>query len=792
MKVSVYKRINNNILLEYIYDNFNLLSESYSILINSDENNRRSFISASNSLISKNQELGLDQRSTILSNKNVESNQLVKTNGIDLQYARLDTRQFTSVAKKDFASSIPIRYDSLRVHVPVNYVFDGHIGFHIRIYTLDFDNSNEVDMSNYFFNMTDINQINNIEYNATPLNYAETNWGKYVELQFPSPNKVSDQRKNGSPTINSINHNLTNGVGLSKNAPIMLDFHFINSLNVYDDATFFILEPEVSTSFPHSPDFEKFGVVVEPSTQGDFFLIYPIFNGSIGEFNQWIEESIVDGNRYYLKYVIDIYEKNIKTSSQTIIITEDFIEEIEFRPIFKYSTTTAIIDVSCSLIDSVDETIVERKASYGMLHDEVSKYSRFLTKINLKKANKEQVHKIKTLNVPNTSGYMNVNTELSIIKSSFIVYSRTYYITQEKGSIKQNGVTWMANRKSKVDIFPFDNAIVFKTIAPDTINKYKPFNYTDYSDIKMNIMSDEKKLAFDIYNDSDVNNKENGVIVFKLKEGQYKSIRKIHQSGFDLFYITGIKDDIEIIIYTGFINPWSSEKNKNYLNQLFQNEGFIPTIELPILTKDIETINNVVESIDSESGVPKSVNKTGENNAKNQNSPIKKNISIEDQRNMINLKLLKWTPTSEYPKSLQEQLGIYMNSYKYKFENNTTNGINKWEYPGDIRKFAILMRDNGFIPRIEIEYTTGNFSQLTQLNIDVMLGYFKSYNFNPMDESIINYLKDKESVLNWKTGINRQISYTVVTSGSNTPPSQDIYDTIKEAYLFESKNKINS
>lgn len=790
MKVSKFKLINNNILLEYIYDNSNLISESYSILINNDEKNRRSFISASASIQSKNAQLGLDQRSSVVSNKNIETNQLIKIDVVETQYARLNLNNFSFMSKKDYGASIPIRYDKLRIHVPVNYTFEGYIGCHVKIHTLDYDNEIEVDLSNYFFNMTDVNQINNLEYNPNPLMYGENNWGKYLEIEFPSPNKVSDQRKNGKAKANTINYNLSNGKGLSKSAPVLVDFHFIKSLKVKTDSVFYILDTKVSMSFPHSPDFEKFGVVVEPSTQGDFFLIYPIFNGSIGEFNQWIEDSIIEGNRYYLEYYIDIYEKNIKTSSQKMVITEDFIEEIEFRPILKYSTTTAIIDVTCNLVDAVDETKTTRKASYGMLQDEVSKYSKYLSKINLKKANREEVHKIKTLNAPNTdgSGTGGVTTDLSIIKSSFSVYSKAYNIIIDDSKTKYKGISWTPNRRAKIDIFPFDNIVAFNTIEPDTIEGFKPLDYSQYKDIKLNIRSDIKKISFNIYNDSDANDKENGVIVFRIKEGKYSAIKKIYQNGYRNFYITGSKKGIETIIYTGTINPWNSIGNMNLLEQQFQNSQSKQILTKEVIeNKDNKIIKEVKDVVKSEGSISKSIETSGENYVRKQNSPEKKNISIEEQRRQLQTSLnMKWLPYWKSP------INVLQKSYEYQFLKNLTDGINKYYTPGDIRQFAISMNKVGILSNIEVDKNTGRLSLSTQREVDIILGYFKIHDFNPVDVDIINYIKTHSDIKQWintgmkssRTGI-KSTTYKDLTQGSNTPPDQETYEMIKQLSSFE-------
>ena len=53
---------------------------------------------------------------------------------------------------------------------------------------------------------------------------------------------------------------------------------------------------------PQTPEFEKLGVKIEESTQGDFFLIYGTYNGNIAEYENFIDESYYAGNRYYAEF----------------------------------------------------------------------------------------------------------------------------------------------------------------------------------------------------------------------------------------------------------------------------------------------------------------------------------------------------------------------------------------------------------------------------------------------------------------------------------------------------------
>ena len=258
MRSSKFFNIDPSILIEYIHDDSNLLGESYNVLYNS-KTKLRSFVSADDSV-----------------SNNDLYNQLYKIDTIQNRYSSVPWESpnslkdgYSFLQLKNYSSSIPIRYDYVKIHLPVNYVFEDKKGFYLRIYTLDYDNTSQVNLSNYYFNITDIEQNYKMQYSSPLFILNEKQWGKYLVVSIPSITKTSDQRVNNITKENSINWNLTNGKGISKSAPIFIDFHFIESIDLINGVNFFNLSPVKTISLPQTPEFEKLGVKIEKSTQGD-------------------------------------------------------------------------------------------------------------------------------------------------------------------------------------------------------------------------------------------------------------------------------------------------------------------------------------------------------------------------------------------------------------------------------------------------------------------------------------------------------------------------------------------
>jgi hypothetical protein len=147
------------------------------------------------------------------------------------------------------------------------------------------------------------------------------------------------------------------------------------------------------------------------------------------------------------------------------------------------------------LIDSVDGTFIERKASYGMLQGggakmgsepndrlktgngtggagDISKYARNLSKINLRKAKRKEVHYIKSTILPNTSNNaFGTKPILKLTSIPFNLFSSNYYIVNDDRNFVFDKISYIPNNKSLFYIFPFDNFIKLKH------KEYSPFSY---------------------------------------------------------------------------------------------------------------------------------------------------------------------------------------------------------------------------------------------------------------------------------------------------------------------------
>jgi hypothetical protein len=606
-KISKYVKLDKDILLEYIYNDGNMVGDQYKILIDSRDG-RRSYIAG-------------DLSSTGNTNIKGQENQLFRLDSVSGRYGIVNPDYYSYLQYKEFGASIPVRHDTIKVHIPINWTFGEHLGFYIRVYTLDETNTNPFEISNFYFDMTNVSQQYLMNYSTPPLLFQEKLWGKTIQIEVPAINEIAAQKTDGLPKEDSINSNLSNGIGISLTAPIFIDFFFIDGIQKVNGITTYILANKVTTTIPQAPEFERLALVVQHSSEGDFFEIYGTYNDNIAEFKKFIDDSVKMGHRYYVQYNITTYEQNIRGKTTTVTVHDGFNEMIEYRPIIKFSTTTAIIDVEMRLIDSVDDSYILRRASYGMLQDEVSKYSTSMLKINLVNASKPKIYNVKNaidaslLGVTNAMGRtttprgrtnqmassgagFNVgiavnkgdlgsgndfgagvganggagfggsggSVKVETIKVPYPVLIDKFNIIGKSDNAIFSNNTFYGNAKMQIKIYPYDNILKFIIASGDPL-KPDYLDMTGLGEIKLAFRTDNTTEEFTLLAEATDINLKLGQVVFKIPQSKVMSIKKIYESGVNLFYIIASSQGNVSVVYTGLFQIFDNLANISALNK---------------------------------------------------------------------------------------------------------------------------------------------------------------------------------------------------------------------------------
>ena len=592
MKVSKYIKVDKDVLLEYIYDNNNNIGDSYKILVNVKDNTY-SYVAGDASIT-----------------QNTPNNQLFRIDSVTNNYGIVDTSNYTFLQYKDYSSGFPVRHDTIKIHLPINYTFGEYLGCYVKVYGFDYDSKKTYDLSNFYFDITDVDKSYLLNYTAPPFLFQEKLWGKNITINIPSLFAVANQRKNNATKLYSINYNLTNGTGMSLTSPVFIDFHFINNKKIINSVTTYNLETRVSSSVPQVPEFENLGVSIQHSTNGDYFEIVGIYNGNSVEFKSFVDNALNYGNRYYVEYNITLYEQNIRGKTIKVIQDTNFDQSVDYRPVIKFSTTTAVIDVEMNLVDMNDLSAITRRASYGMLQDEVAKYSLNLTKINIANAQKPKIYNVRTpegLGIFERGNQLPQATtpqiQLEPVKVNFTVLADKFSVVAKSDSVSLGKNNFYGIGKLELLIQPFDNVIqlIIAQDVSDTqksvdvgngsrleyVNTPKYMDLSNMGEVKFVIKNSNTYVETNLYLPSNSVDLANGVVVFKLPASKINDVRKVYDSGINVFYITSTIDSSTTVVYSGLFNIYDSRANVVNLNTTLRDiQRGIGTNQEPSIIND--------------------------------------------------------------------------------------------------------------------------------------------------------------------------------------------------------------
>ena len=528
-------KITPDILLEYVFDSNNFRAENYKVLTNLKEKTKS--YSSETSL-------------------NSLRNSLFLVDPILSKYSPVNTNNFNFLRTQDFFTS-PILNDKLKIYFPSGFDFlpNQSIGFYVNVYTLGQGTNTKYSLTNFYYIIDNINTIDIFTLN-TPFYFDEKFWVKSIELEFPSLNSISQDRIvtgiSNSPTPDSINNNLTYGEGLSTNTPIFIDFSFITSAQKVMNVDYYYTGDIYSVSLPQTPEFTELGVTIKESNQGDFYEIYGTFLGSNENMDDFAYNQEILGTKVQLQYIVNLYEENILTTTQTYQVTDDFTKKILYRPVIQFSNTTAAIDVELRIVNVMDNSYISKFGSIGITNS-LNKYGLRLTRLDVdSRVINTKIYNLKVKNSMN--GGAIAQSFIDVMRVPYPVMVDRYRILTKTTNASMNTNDYVPNGLLEILITSFDNVIEFN-IAQDINTEGEPVPYdlstiSTNSNLKLVFKSDSEKLEKEPFYQAD-NNYELGNISYKILERDYKVLRRIYDKGYDNFYLVVSANGVNTQLYSG-------------------------------------------------------------------------------------------------------------------------------------------------------------------------------------------------------------------------------------------------
>lgn len=530
---SKYIKLDANLLLKWTFDDQNLKQEPYKILHNFNTG-VRSYIS----------EKG---------NNNYDHT-MFPIDNVLRKYAQVDTNKYNFLKLENYSDNI-FHYENLKIYMPSNFSFydNEYKGFYIRIYTYDYNNKNQYDLSNYYYDDTIADSRSQITLNQEFL-YNNNIWGKYISLDIPSVEYVAKQRSTNTTTPDTLNSNLTKGVGLSDTSPIFIEFSFISTKSTVLGTTTYRLSSSYSTSINQSPEYQDVGVSVVESTQGDFFEISGLYNNNSEEFDNYIEGLISKGRGISLEYLVSLFEENILMNEYTYVITENFAQKLWYRPIISFSNTTAMINVELKINDSVDGSQTSRFSSLGMTKN-LFKYGKKLSKIDISGAFVPKIYNLKNTISNTLSSADSQLQDINLTKVNFPVITDRIKILATSSSSNSSS-DYKSMGLAEIILNPFDNYIKF-LIASDVDNTGQATPY-DLSKLLQNatlllvFKTDNLVVEEQIYQETDQNDLNNGIVIFKIPSSDILTIKNIALNNKTWYIVVKSNvNDVRTLLYSG-------------------------------------------------------------------------------------------------------------------------------------------------------------------------------------------------------------------------------------------------
>lgn len=592
---SRFIQVHPDAIVEWIWDDSFFFEDEYSVIKDS-LNGITSF--------------AFSKAAVEVGNYNKIPNQLYVIDKLINKYGIADPDTKTFLQESKYVNNQPSRFDKVKVWFPLHYTFPSSVGFFLKTSGLNYENGEAYSFSNFYLDITNSVDADKIVNETQPFRLNEKLWGKSVTIYVPSLYQESRNRTNNAPSLGTINYNLTSGsLGLSQTSPVFLDFRFISSKSTVLGETTFILTPPLIASVPQAPEYNNLAVQIVQADDGDYFKINAIFNGSIGEFELFMESLAQSGKRSYVLYSITKYEENLPQTITEIYVYQDFTKGVEdYRPVFKFANTTASIRVDMKLISAVDGSMITKSAEIALIANEVAKYGKYMTSINISGAIKPKLYNSKPdqlvlqpselLNAHLQRKTSNVKTEVKYVP--YPVLSTVHNVVAQDTSVTNTVAKYLGNGELKLLLTPFDNIVKIKIAKKVRENSYDPFAIPSSNSITQLVFkSATTDLRIPLYVESNEVDLVQGVVVFKVSAADQPQLKKIFQTN-KSFYITLTTNGIETSIYDGAFALLQEQTrintNETNLNQIVQ-----PTStrkqqivqEIPSVSIDSSTLDSI-------------------------------------------------------------------------------------------------------------------------------------------------------------------------------------------------------
>jgi hypothetical protein len=366
-----------------------------------------------------------------------------------------------------------ITYDTVRLHLRSGYSFAarGYQGFLFQVAVPRVSG-----VRSYFTSIVYLNSSSFEIQNPKPFIIGETLYSKFIEIKVPSLVDMDADFANwffgtGADAVDpTANYEIT--------------YKLIDSFETSTGFDYINTGEEVTLTLSREDEFANIAAVIQPASDGDYFEMYGSINGSIVEFDNYINDRIqTQGDDITVFHDISVYEQVAsffdKTYEMSIVQAENFDQPIPFRPVIQNSSNAVAynIDYTLRIYNEKNNSQIVKKASFTSY--EIGKFGKSLRKVNLPSSNR--LFKIYNT-LPNVLESREISANLNslpqtqvrfvptFIERMNIVTGSTNVTVVDNEVVDSSEITYFADGQSNLVLSPYDNFVKFKIAKKDGDN----------------------------------------------------------------------------------------------------------------------------------------------------------------------------------------------------------------------------------------------------------------------------------------------------------------------------------
>ena len=396
-----YFQLTPEILVEYNYNDINSANNQNGESIDLGEDKFKAMVVQNGFCSTNTFLLPQDKEHFVLPINKSESRFIQYYNGRrDLTYGHSDFNStLVSQSSGNDDKSDDILIDTFKLHFTSKNYFGDYDGFIISVTVYD-KIKNKVGLLSYYIKRTD-----NIKLNDNPVLINQKLYTTYLEFTIPSVSALihSVELREELPGEDNLVRKLFSHQ-IMDNTPIIMNIYGVKSTYKDNNYEYYNTEKINSIFIPIVDKSNHIEVKVEKATDGDYFVIHPVVDNNRVSFSDYIY-NLSDGHpeQYIVFYELKVVEYPVantrsieKTTHREQYIINAGQNDNEnsdinidsimyFRPVLRYSglNVTFRIDVSMSIINTLDNTTIIKNSSLSVSGEDAKKYGKRMNRIYL-------------------------------------------------------------------------------------------------------------------------------------------------------------------------------------------------------------------------------------------------------------------------------------------------------------------------------------------------------------------------------------------------------------------------